>query len=217
MQLVFEIEQALGIRMPEDMLVTRTTVGAPGGGGRGGCEGRMTIPTTLCLDDGHVQRFAAAGGDANPLHVDAEFAYRTMYGQCIAHGALVALAALGVADAAVLRHARSLSLRFPRPTFRGDELTVRAGAARPGRVVVEAIAGRPQAATGLLEVRTRFGYGAASAQMRLHSFVRAQVPGPRREVLSVHLPPSDTLAGCQALVVGASRGVGAAIAGALAT
>jgi acyl carrier protein len=27
-QLVFEIEQALGIRMPEDILVTRTTVGA---------------------------------------------------------------------------------------------------------------------------------------------------------------------------------------------
>jgi acyl carrier protein len=27
-QLVFEIEQALGIRMPEDMLVSRTTLGA---------------------------------------------------------------------------------------------------------------------------------------------------------------------------------------------
>lgn len=27
-QLVFEIEQALGIRMPEDILVNRTTVGA---------------------------------------------------------------------------------------------------------------------------------------------------------------------------------------------
>ncbi len=27
-QLVFEIEQALGIRMPEDVLVNRTTVGA---------------------------------------------------------------------------------------------------------------------------------------------------------------------------------------------
>jgi acyl carrier protein len=27
-QLVFEIEQALGIRMPEDMLVNRTTLGA---------------------------------------------------------------------------------------------------------------------------------------------------------------------------------------------
>jgi acyl carrier protein len=27
-QLVFEIEQALGIRMPEDILVSRTTVGA---------------------------------------------------------------------------------------------------------------------------------------------------------------------------------------------
>jgi acyl carrier protein len=27
-QLVFEIEQALGIRMPEEMLVNRTTVGA---------------------------------------------------------------------------------------------------------------------------------------------------------------------------------------------
>lgn len=289
--------------------------------------------TTLRLDDQHVRRFAAASGDANPLHLDADFARRTMYGRCIVHGALVAIVALGVADESALRRARSINLRFARPVFPGEELTVRPGSVLPGRVAVEAwsrgqlttqvavdvdaddlpsapdwpqfcrsqarqltlaeleaapgtdhgdayapdvadlrkqatelgaervpgtllawlaaasytvgmlvpgvdalflsariersdaaapagigaIAGRPQPVTGLVAVQARFGYGTASAQMRLQAFVRTQLPGPRRDVLSGHLHPSSALDGRHVLVVGASRGLGAAIAGALAT
>jgi NAD(P)-dependent dehydrogenase (short-subunit alcohol dehydrogenase family)/acyl dehydratase len=289
--------------------------------------------TTLRLSDAHVRRFAAASGDVNPLHLDADFARKTMYGRCIAHGALVALVALGAVDAATLSHVRSLDLAFVQPMFPGEELTVRVGSVLPERVVVEAwsrgqlvtrvaievgdtdlpaapswpracrseprrltlaeleaapgtdygdayvpdvaglreqavqlgarsvpdallawlaaasytvgmlvpgtgalfasariersdasgparidaITSRPQHATGLLEVRALFRQGAASAQLRLRAFVRHQVPGPRREVLSGHLPESTALYGTDVLVVGASRGVGAAITGALAT
>src|SRR5579859_982760 len=94
--------------------------------------------TTSRLDDGHVRRFAAASGDVNPLHVDAEFAHRTMHGRCVAHGALVAIVALGAVDPATLSRTRSLDLRFAQPVFPGDDLTVRSGSPLPGRVAVEA-------------------------------------------------------------------------------
>lgn len=290
----------------------------------------MTAPR---LDDGHIRRFAAASGDVNPLHIDPEFARRTMYGRCVVHGALVAIVALGSVEEAMLGQARSLDLRFAQPVFPGDDLTLRSGPRHPGRVAVEAwsrgqlaaritveaggsvlppvppwplacqseprrltlagleaapgadygdayapdvaglrelaaqlgaggipdallawlaaasytvgmlvpgadavfaaariersdvpgpahleaIPGARQPATGLLEVRARFGYGAASADLRLRAFVRPRIPGPRRDVLLDHLPPSAALSGRHALVVGASRGLGASVAGALAT
>jgi NAD(P)-dependent dehydrogenase (short-subunit alcohol dehydrogenase family)/acyl dehydratase len=289
--------------------------------------------TASRLDDGHIRQFAAASGDANPLHVDPEFARRTMYGRCVAHGALVAIVMLGAVEEAMLGQARSLDLRFAQPVFPGDDLTLRSGPHHPGRVAVEAwsrgqlsaqimvesgdsvlppvppwpMAGRSeprrvtladleatpgadygdeyapdvaglrelaaqlgavgipdallawlaaasytvgmlvpgadavfvaariarsdvpgparieaftgarQRATGLLEVRARFGYGAASADLRLRAFVRPGVPGPSRDVLLGHLPPSAALSERHALVVGASRGLGASVAGALAT
>jgi NAD(P)-dependent dehydrogenase (short-subunit alcohol dehydrogenase family)/acyl dehydratase len=289
--------------------------------------------STLCLDQDHVQRFAAASGDANPLHLDMGFARRSVYGRCIAHGALVVIAALGIADESVLRRTRSLDLRFVRPVFPGEELTVRVGPAGADRVTVEAwsrgqlttrvaveagaselppapdwprscrsearwltlaaldaapgadhgdtyapdlvglrsqaaelgaakvpdtvlawlaaasytvgmlvpgvdavfvsarveradapaparicaTVGRSQPATGMLSVQACFGYGPASAQMQLQAIMRARVPGPRRDVLSQHLPQSSGLAGRHVLVVGASRGLGAATTGALAT
>jgi NAD(P)-dependent dehydrogenase (short-subunit alcohol dehydrogenase family)/acyl dehydratase len=288
---------------------------------------------TLCLDEGDVRRFADASGDVNPLHVDAEYARRTMYGRCIAHGALVALAALGAADAAMLSRVLSLDLRFAQPVFPGEELTVRVGSELPRHTVVEAwsrgqlatratveadetalapvpdwpparrseprrltlteldanpgadygdgyvpdisglrqeaaklgaghvpdallawlaaasyttgmlvpgmdalfasariersdaygaarldaVPGPPQLATGLLEVRGHFGYGTASARLRLRAFVRPAALGPRRDLLSGYLPRSSALHGRHVLVVGASRGMGASTAGALAT
>jgi NAD(P)-dependent dehydrogenase (short-subunit alcohol dehydrogenase family) len=289
--------------------------------------------TTSRLDDGHVCRFAAASGDVNPLHVDAEFARRTIYGRCVAHGVLVAIFALGAVDTATLSRTRSLDLRFAQPVFPGDDLTLRSGSPLPGRVAVEAwsrgqlstqitieagdtvlapapgwppacrseprrltlsglkaapdadygdayapdvpglrelaaqlgagnvpdallawlaaasytvgmlvpgadslfasariersdvpgpgrldaIPGPQQPTTGLMEVRARFGYGAASAHLRLRAFVRPGVPGPRRDVLLGQLPQLAALSGRHVLVVGASRGLGAALAGALAT
>jgi acyl dehydratase len=67
--------------------------------------------TTARLDDEHVRRFATASGDVNPLHVDAEFARRTMYGRCVAHGVLVAIVALGAVEPATLSRTRVASSR----------------------------------------------------------------------------------------------------------
>ncbi|MGE5827333.1 MAG: SDR family NAD(P)-dependent oxidoreductase [Micromonosporaceae bacterium] len=289
--------------------------------------------TTVRLGDEHVHRFATVSGDANPLHVDADFARRTMYGGCVAHGVLVAIVALGDVDPATLSRTRSLDLSFAQPVFPGDDLTVRGGSPLPGRVAVEAwsrgqlstrvtlevgdtvlppvprwpracrseprrltlagleaapdtdygdayapdvaglrelatqlgagnipdallawlaaasytvgmlvpgadslfasahiersdapvpagldaIPGPQQPATGLMEVRARFGYGAASAHLRLRAFMRPGIPGPRRDALLGRLPQSAALSGRHVLVVGASRGLGAAMAGALAT
>jgi 3-hydroxybutyryl-CoA dehydratase len=75
-----------------------------------------------------IQRFAEVSGDTNPLHRDAEYAKKTRFGQCIAHGMLSAgfiSAALGTKLAP---HAcavyLSQTLRFLRPVKIGD--TVRA-------------------------------------------------------------------------------------------
>ena len=54
------------------------------------------MSATLRLTAEHVLRFADASGDRNPLHVDEPFARSTSYGRCIAHGALVTIAALVV-------------------------------------------------------------------------------------------------------------------------
>ena len=53
----------------------------------------------------------------------------------------------------------------------------------PGPARLDAIPGPRQAATGLLEVRARFGYSAASAHLRLRAFVRPAIQGPSRDVL----------------------------------
>jgi acyl dehydratase len=68
------------------------------------------VASPLCLTEEHVRRFAEASGDCNPLHVDETFARATPYGRCIAHGALVAIAALRAAEPEALRHVRSLDL-----------------------------------------------------------------------------------------------------------
>ena len=75
-----------------------------------------------------VARFAAVTVDSNPLHRDPEYAARTRFGQCIAHGMLSAgfiSAALGTKlapDCCVIY--LSQNLRFLRPVKIGD--TIRA-------------------------------------------------------------------------------------------
>lgn len=51
------------------------------------------------LTDDDVRAFAAASGDTNPLHLDEEYAEKTMFGERIAHGTLVS----GLISAALAR------------------------------------------------------------------------------------------------------------------
>jgi NAD(P)-dependent dehydrogenase (short-subunit alcohol dehydrogenase family) len=287
------------------------------------------------LTSEQLSRFAEASGDRNPLHIDEGFARRTPYGRPIAHGALVATAALGSADREALLHARTLEMQFKKPVFPGEEYTVDVVEASEEKVRIEVAGGgrvalnlaitvdpaaaplpspsslerptpapvprdytleeltaaevtisKPLAAdiealsalavdlgadhvpaavlawlaaasftvgmlvpgrdalfaggritrtsapaSGELTVSVstadeRMGFvsldvllsdGGASAEMTLHTFLRPPVPEPDRERISRFLPPSEQLEGRKVLVVGASRGLGAALAGALST
>jgi NAD(P)-dependent dehydrogenase (short-subunit alcohol dehydrogenase family)/acyl dehydratase len=295
------------------------------------------VTRTLRLSQEHLQRFAEASGDRNPLHVEEAFARRTPYGRCIAHGALVTAAALGSADATALANLRSVDARFKQPVFPGEDYAVSvvqadarktrvevaaagqvavtvtvsaaadasepqlppaarqeapAHAASPRRHTLEELAGadasfseryacdlealsrlaaelgaadvpdailvwlaaasytvgmlvpgrdallvgariarasRPDVGaldasvktvddrTGLVIVDAALTQGGASARMTLQAFIRSPVPPPDRSSIGRHLPPSAELSGRRALVVGGSRGLGAALCGALAT
>jgi NAD(P)-dependent dehydrogenase (short-subunit alcohol dehydrogenase family) len=282
-----------------------------------------------------MRAFAEASGDRNPLHVDEAFARSTPYGRCIAHGALVTIAGLGILDAEVLERVRGLHVQFRQAVLPDEEYTislarsdgeqaqieVRGGGrtvatitatagrddpplpdvpapapatprTTPQRYTIEelaaadplldepyscnlgalgalalelgaghvpgsvlswlaaasytvgmvvpgedavfvgarisrATAGRSGVLsgsvtavddrTGLVNVDVRLEQHEASAAMTLHTFLRPRVPPPDRASVERYLPPSTELEGRNILVVGGSRGLGAAVSGAFAT
>jgi 3-hydroxybutyryl-CoA dehydratase len=76
-----------------------------------------------------IRRYAEASGDFNPIHVDEEYARKTIFGGTIAHGMLV-LAYLSEMMAAAFGHdwlaGGRLKVRFRAPARPGDMLTARA-------------------------------------------------------------------------------------------
>ncbi|WP_276259733.1 MaoC family dehydratase [Haloglomus litoreum] len=79
---------------------------------------------TKRLSEADVERFAAASGDTNPLHLDEEWAEETRFDGRIAHGTLVA----GTISAALARLPGgviylSQDLEFRAPVRIGDEVT----------------------------------------------------------------------------------------------
>lgn len=293
----------------------------------------MTRILLLSVED--LRRFADASGDRNPLHLDEEYARATPYGRCIAHGALVTIAALGIADAAMLEHVCAINIQFRQPVFPDEEHTVVVAASdadqtqlavvgrgrtaatiavtasasdtpvpdvaadapaerRPsawrhtiddlaaGQLALEepysadldvltglardlgaehvpravllwlaaasytvgmvvpgedalfagarirrstaarsaTLSGSVTAAddrTGLVNVEARLEQGAASADLTLQTFLRRRVPLPDRASVGRFLSPASDLTGQNVLVVGGSRGLGAAVSGAFAT
>ena len=73
-----------------------------------------------------IDKYAAASGDFNPIHVDAEFASASQFGTIIAHGMLIAAT---VSEAMTLAfdfdwlERGGLKLRFRAPVFPGDTVT----------------------------------------------------------------------------------------------
>jgi 3-hydroxybutyryl-CoA dehydratase len=85
-----------------------------------------------------ISRFADASGDHNPLHVDAEYARKTLFGRRIAHGAWL-----------IARFSRILASELPGPgtIYLSQETTFRSPAYIDDRItfavkVVEIDAGR---------------------------------------------------------------------------
>ena len=85
---------------------------------------RTTFTKTITEAD--ILLFAAVSGDNYPLHVDAEYAKATRFGQRAAHGMLTA-SLLSTVTGMLLQKPGGIyveqSLRFKRPVFIGDTLT----------------------------------------------------------------------------------------------
>ena len=83
-----------------------------------------------------IAAFAAISGDDDPVHTDPDFATRTAFGRCIAHGAHV-MALVSTASSMMSRRAVERGcagtpvsagydrIRFTHPVFAGDALTAR--------------------------------------------------------------------------------------------
>ena len=100
----------------------------------------MALPETRPIERGlrfaraDLAAFSRASGDRNPLHIDPDFARRSAFGECVAPGALVAIAMLGL-----LAPEELARIRFIRATFTGAVLpdagltaSARRHADRPG-------------------------------------------------------------------------------------
>jgi acyl dehydratase len=79
---------------------------------------------TKTVTERDVERFAAASGDTNPLHLDEEYAAATRFKGRIAHGTLVA----GLISAALARYPGNViylsqDLEFLKPVRIGDRIT----------------------------------------------------------------------------------------------
>lgn len=78
------------------------------------------------VSEADVYSFAGVSGDFNPIHVDAEFAKKTRFGQRIAHGILTASfisTAIGTGLPGKNSLYLSQEMKFIRPVFIGDTVT----------------------------------------------------------------------------------------------
>jgi len=80
------------------------------------------------ITEADIVLFAGISGDMYPLHMDAEYAKTTRFGQRIAHGILSA-SLLSTVNASLLGTPGGMyveqSLKFRRPVFIGDTLTAK--------------------------------------------------------------------------------------------
>ena len=104
---------------------------------------RAEYTRTVTAED--IQKFADVTGDHNPLHSDAEYAKKTRFGECIAHGMLSAGYISAVLGTKLAPHACAIylsqTLRFLRPVKIGDTI----------RAVVEVKGVEPEKRTLTLE------------------------------------------------------------------
>lgn len=89
----------------------------------------VTVERTISADD--IALFAALSGDLNPVHLDADYAATTAFGEPIAHGMICgALISATVAmnfpgPGSVYR---SQTLKFSKPVLIGDTLSIEVSA-----------------------------------------------------------------------------------------
>jgi acyl dehydratase len=111
-------------------------------------QSHLTAGRTVTESD--IVSFAGLSGDYNGLHVDAEYAATTDFGERVAHGLLVLSIASGLSTRLAFSEALApnilglldLQCRWPRPTRIGDTIRVevsiadRTATSRPERGIV---------------------------------------------------------------------------------
>ena len=163
------------------------------------------VERTFTADD--VQRFAALSGDWSPLHVDPAYAVSTEFGGCVLHGMLLAslfsqLVGMHVPGKLALYLGQDLAFR--RPVLVGEP--VRASAKVTGK----------NEATATLALATEIRNSAGLVVVSGTAKVKVRDTRPSLATGSVQPPEGGAPGGRVALVTGASRGIGAAVARALA-
>ena len=89
----------------------------------------MSAESVHTITEQDIELFAQVSGDRNPLHMDDDFASKTVFGKRIAHGALSASFISGILGNDLPGPGSvfiALSMRFRRPVYIGDEVTARA-------------------------------------------------------------------------------------------
>ncbi|WP_202318983.1 MaoC family dehydratase [Archaeoglobus neptunius] len=95
-------------------------------------EGMELVSAGRTITEADIVMFASLTGDWNPIHVDAEYAKNTIFGQRIAHGLLTLsvmsglLMRLGFLEETVVAFYGIDRLRFTNPVFIGDTIKARA-------------------------------------------------------------------------------------------
>jgi 3-hydroxybutyryl-CoA dehydratase len=95
----------------------------------------FTMDATFITDgrtitEADIAAFALLSGDFNPIHMDAEYAKASQFGQRIAHGLLVLSLSSGLTVKSGLTSDSVIAfygidkLRFTKPVFVGDTITV---------------------------------------------------------------------------------------------
>jgi 3-oxoacyl-[acyl-carrier protein] reductase len=154
-----------------------------------------------------VQRFAAISGDWSPLHVDPGYAVTTEFGGCVVHGMLLAslfsqLVGMRIPGTLALYLGQDLSFR--RPVLVGE--TVRASVKVTGKNEATATLGLGT------EIRNAAGLIVVSGTAKVKVRETPQVVESVSPLGSERVEAGRRVA----LVTGASRGIGAAIAKTLA-
>jgi 3-hydroxybutyryl-CoA dehydratase len=110
--------------------------------------GEVLVTGRRTIDGGDVSRYAGLSGDFNPLHVDAEYAKTTPFGERVAHGILTLAVSHGQQNLGGWFEGTTVALlgldrlSFPAPVRFGDtihtEMTVKETrpSSKPDRGVV---------------------------------------------------------------------------------
>ncbi len=167
-----------------------------------------TVSRTITAED--VAAFAALSGDHNALHIDEEFAARTEFRERVAHGFLHAsilsqLVGMKLPGRGALYLSQTLD--FCRPVFIGDTVEARG--------TVETVDPETRILTLRTEIRNQRGERILDGRAQV-KVLRLQQDKPARAGRGM-LTMQQLLDGKVALVTGASRGIGRAIASLLAS